>query len=245
MGSNQVARKRRVSIKKIFLYFLLSVFLVLFAIHLKWKYSGSGQWEFVGERDGVKVYSLKSPGSVLAKYRGVTDVNAELTAVVAMMQDNDISGELGLMSSRVLNKQDDQFFYATFKGEFPKPFKTREYVIQNQFYQNPHTLEVLYEVSAVPSKLPPNDCCFRVSDMNNLWHFTPKEDGVLEMAWTLDMFEGGFIPYFMSNFVHEEICYLTMPRMQEMLDREKYQNVEFSFIKNVETNRSTQNLIQQ
>src|SRR5215475_5993657 len=36
-----------------------------------WRYSGSNNWEFTEERNGVKVYTLKSPGSDLTQVKGI------------------------------------------------------------------------------------------------------------------------------------------------------------------------------
>ncbi len=212
---------------------VLSVTLVAlyFVASWIWRFSGSNQWELVGERKGVKVYSLKAPGADLTQVKGVVRVRASLATLVKFMQDPDLCKDLGCKNSIVVKRVDDQLQYVSFRYNLPFPFRARDFVVRTEAYQNPHTKEVLLEFAAAPDKAPPNDCCFRVTDMNNTWRFTPVGNGLVEIEYIQNMNEGGFLPNLLLNRMRPKVLFAVLPRLQRFAERERYRNASFDFIK--------------
>ncbi len=234
METENATVKRKTPVKKtlkILWLVGLSILTLFFAAHLIWRFSGSNQWKFVQERNGVKVYSLKTPGSDLQKWKGVIRVHSTLASLVKLFQDPYICLEVGCSAPKMIERVDDQQQYYYFQNKLPFPFHARDFVMRVQFYQNPQTKEVLVGVAAAPDKISPDNCCFRVTDMNNTWKFTPLADGQVEIEWVLNMNEGGFLPDALLNMMHPEVMYSFLPTMQGFVDREKYQNAKFDFIK--------------
>jgi hypothetical protein len=230
---NSEPRPRTLSKKIANAVVILSVTLVAlyFVASWIWKFSGSNRWELVGERRGVKVYSLKSPGADLTQVKGVVRVRSSMATLVKLMQDPNLCKDLGCKDSIVIKRVDDQLQYISFRYILPFPFHARDFVVRTEAYQNPHTKEVLLEFAAAPDKAPPNDCCFRVTDMNNTWRFTPVEKGLVEVEYIQNMNEGGFIPSLVLNRMRPKILFAILPRLQRFADREQYRNASFDFIK--------------
>lgn len=201
---------------------------------LAWRFSGSNQWELVGDKNGVKVYSLKEPGNDLLQVKGVVRVRSTLASLVKMSQDESFCKETGCLDSRVLDWVDDQVQYGYFRYDLPFPWRPREFVVRTWTYQNPRTKEVLMKVSAVPGMLPPNPCCFRVTDMNNTIRFTPVGNGQVEVEYVQHLNEGGFIPDWLLNVARGRLMLSGLPQLQHIVDRDKYQNAKFDFIKEYE-----------
>lgn len=212
---------------------LVSVSLVtlFFVASLIWKFSGSNQWELFQEKNGVKVYSLKAPGLDVKQVKGVVRVHSTLAGIVKFMQDPDVCNDIGCYESKMIERVDDQLQYFSFQFHYPFPFRTREFVVRAQFYQNPHTKEVFLEYAAAPDKTPPNACCFRITDMNNTWRFTPLENGQVEIEYTVNMNDGGFVPDLLHNMKRPRVMFALLPRLQGLLNKEKYQSAKFDFIK--------------
>lgn len=206
---------------------LLALYFVAGAV---WRYSGSNQWEFVGEKNGVKVYSLKEPGSDLKQMKGVLRVHSTLAGLVKLMQDPAFSNKMGLKETRIFERVNDQLLYSYFQAPLPFPFQTREFVVRTQSYQNPLTKEVLMEVVAAPDRLPPNGCCFRVTDMNNTIRFTPLENGQVEIEYVQNVNEGGYLPDLLLNTMRPKVMYYGLPKLQNFLDRKEYQDAKVDFI---------------
>jgi hypothetical protein len=214
-------------------FVMLSVTLVAlyFVASSVWRYSGSNQWELVGERKGVKVYSLKAPGADLTQVKGVVRVKASMASLVKLMQDPKLCKDLGCTDSVIVKRVDDQLQYSTFRYKLPFPFRPRDFVVRTEVYQNPMTKEVLLEYAAAPEKAPANNCCFRVTDMNNTWRFTPVGNGLVEIEYVQNMNEGGFIPNLALNTMRPKILFAVLPRLQRFADREEYRNARFDFIR--------------
>ena len=209
----------------------LSLVSLFFVARLIWRFSGSNQWEFVQEKNGVKVYSLKAPGLDVEQVKGIVRVRSTLAGIVKFMQDPDVCNDIGCYESKMLDRVDDQLQYFSFRYHYPFPFHAREFVVRAQFYQNPHTKEVFLEYAAAPDRVPPNDCCFRITDMNNTWRFTPLENGQVEIEYTVNMNDGGFVPDLLLNMKRPQVMFAILPRLQGLLDKEKYQSAKFDFIK--------------
>jgi len=212
---------------------LAGVFFITRAI---WTVSGSNQWEFHSEKNGVKVYTLKMPGSSLRQVKGVTRVHSTVARLVEMVRDPSVCADIGCSEARTLERVNDHLQYDYFQLKV-SPFQRREFVVQEQFHQNPDTKAVSMSVSAVPDKIPPNPCCFRVTQLSNSFQFTPLGNGEVEIEYVVYQNEGGFIPDLLLNWKRPQIMY-HLHQLQDLANREKYANAKFDFIKETETNRA-------
>jgi hypothetical protein len=112
----------------------------------------------------------------------------------------------------------------------PFPFRPREFVVRSQIHQDALTKDVLLVYAAAPDKVPPNDCCFRVNNMNNAWRFTPLGNGQIDIVYVMNMNEGGYIPDLLLNRLRPKLVYGVLKGLQRLLDREKYHAVKLAFI---------------
>jgi hypothetical protein len=196
-----------------------------------WRFSGSNQWELARDQDGVKVYTLKAPGSDLTQAKGVVQVRSTLGGLVKLMTDPSTCDGSWCYDRRSIERVDDWLEYVSFKTNLPFPFQKREFVVRTQVHQDPRTKEILLEIAAAPDKAPPNDCCFRVTDMNNTWRFTPLENGLVEMEFINNSDVGGFMPNLLMNTQRPKRLAGALLAMQDMLYKKKYQDVKLDFIK--------------
>ena len=219
-------------LKKIAKYFLFACVAIALAAHLIFKYSGSGQWEPHSERKGVRIYSMKTPGSTLKKFKGVVRVRSTLTAAMALQQDPEVCQWVNCYESRMFEKVDERVQYYTFRWNYPFFFRPREFVIKQQFSRVPETNALLVDVIAAPDKLPPNDCCVRVETMHNTWKYTPLKNGDMELEYVINSDDGGFFPYFLANEGAPAFMRYMLPKMQTILDKQqqKFPNAKFELL---------------
>lgn len=216
-------------LKKTLLYTAISLIAFYFVGRLVWRFSGSNQWELYGDKNGVKIYTLKQPGSDLRKFKSVFRIHAALGSLIKYMQDPDACNDVGCINAYEIERQDDRLQYGYFAYKLPFPFQAREMVVRQQFYQEPKTKIVLAEYVAYPDKLPPNDCCFRVTTMNNTWRITPLGNNEVQIEYVLDMDMGGFIPDILSNTSRPNLLFL-FPKLEEWVNRPKYKDAKFDWI---------------
>jgi hypothetical protein len=220
--------KRRGRVKRFLLRTLAVLVTIAVLAQLIYTLSGSEEWEKLGTKNGVTVYSMKSTGSNLKKFKGEWKVRATLGEFVMFAQDSDADLKLGYWGVREIERTNQQVVWNTWKMNFPRPFKPRQFVIKNEFVQDPKTKELTYTVMATPDKIPPDDCCVRVETMNNIWKVTPLKNGELAVEWMLDMDTG--LPYFMVNPIQPRMIYRLGPKLQTWLDNKKYDNARYDWI---------------
>jgi hypothetical protein len=222
-------RGRLSKVLRIALAIALSLAAMFFIARLIWRFSGSNQWEMVRDGSGVKIYALKAPGSDLNKFKGVVRVRATMARILAWMQDPDVCKDAGCYELKIIENVDDHLSYSTFRLDTP-PFRTREYVIRSLVYQSPQTKELLFAFSAAPDKIPPNDCCFRVTEMNNLWRFTPQDNGEVQVEYFVNMNPGGFMPDMAINLGVPTFMFDALSKLQSFLERDKYKAAKYPFL---------------
>ena len=217
--------------KKIGLFVVLPLFVVALTAHLIFKYSGSGEWEFVGEQNNIKVYSMKVPGETLKKFKAIIHVKSTLGRIVMFMQDSKTDLDAaGIYEPLEFKRDSDLVFWSTWKQGTPDPIQHRDFVIKQEFSQNPETKAVTYQIRATPDMLPLNDCCVRVQRMDNYWELVPEGNGGIEVRWIIDMDIGGNIPYLVMNHTHPDLMYSFGARLQSYFDRKIYEGAQYAWL---------------
>jgi hypothetical protein len=232
---NTTTRSRTVlnTVVKILSFGIAVVLVILVVAHFAWKYSGSNKWELALDKDGVKVYALKSPGSALKQFKAVTRIRTKLNSVVAAMTDtsSEACSEFvpGCTSGEILEPltSQSQYFIQSYRVDFPRPFSPRDLVIKTQFSQDLQSKAVFVQCTALPDRLPRNACCFRVTNMHNSWRYTPLENGELEVEF-LGNYDIG-IPYPMFNRVIPGALHDLLLHLEGFFNKDKYQHTEFAF----------------
>lgn len=203
--------------------------------HFAWKYSGSNRWEPVIDKNGVKIYTLKAPGSVVKRFRGVTHVKTTMSAAVAIMMQTDtkdcsdwFSGCTSVQAVQPWNPQDLSYVHL-FRLKAPPPFSARETLLKARASQDPQTKAVLIEFMAMPDDLPQNACCYRVSHMHNTWRYTPLDNGEVEVEVRMNVDLG--LPYVIFNRFIPSGLYRTLSRLPAFLEDDRWQHFRYDQIK--------------
>jgi len=215
---------------KVVAYAGVALMALYIAVGAAWRYSGSNIWEFTGEQKGVKIYTLKTPGTDLIQVKGVVRLQTTLGGVIKLLYEPATTSDYGYKGLRTLEKVDRNLEYGTFKLEFPYPFQTREFVVRSSLHQHPLTKEILIVAAVAPDKLPLDDCCFRVTVMSNTWRFTPLENGQVELEYINNTDMGGYIPALLMNKKRPEFVADVLSRLQGMLDKDNYKEAKLDYI---------------
>nr|QEO74218.1 hypothetical protein [uncultured bacterium] len=211
----------------------MAIIVVLTLAHFGWKYSGSNEWEKLGEKNGVTVYAMKVRGSSVKKFRAVWKINTTLSKFATWVNDTKSTAmrrNTGLHDLRILERQGDKVIWSAYKQPIVEFLKPREFVIRTELSQNPKTKELLYTVKGFPNRIPEDDCCVRVPVMDNYWKLTPLKNGEVEVEWFCDMELGGAVPYVLQNKVMPEGMFNFARRVQKFVDQDKYKNAKVAWV---------------
>ena len=223
------------TVLKWLLIILVSLCFVFWLMHEWWKQSGSNEWELEREDQGVKVFTLKTPGSTLIKVRALTQVTSSMATMVKFMEDPSTCEDVGCYDSLVIdtvpNSEPGYYMgYHAWKSDSPGPFATRDAIALVAHYQDPHSKAMEVNFIATPNKLPPDECCIRLSHMHNIWKLTPIPGGKIDIELTMDMALGGGIPNVITSLTLPETIFWMLSGLQEIIDQDKYKNATHSKI---------------
>lgn len=221
-------------LSKILLVVVASLFALYFISRVIWRVSGSNQWELVGEKNGLAVYTLKSPGTDLELVRANLRVRSKLATIVKYMQDPETAKFYGTAWHGIGTEAGGQVHYNYVRYDYPFPFKPRDQSLRISAYQNPDNKEVLVWVAAAPDKAPRNDCCIRVTHMSNTWRCTPIGNGQVDIEIIMNMADGGWMPDEFVNWNRTDFAFEALEDLQQVLDKEAYRDAKLDYIKEVD-----------
>nr|QEO74219.1 hypothetical protein [uncultured bacterium] len=211
----------------------MAVLVVLTLAHFGWKYSGSGQWEKIAERNGVVMYAMKTPGSSVKKFKAVYKIRSKQSRLVMWVNDTNRAAKdrpMGLYDLRHLERSGDRVSWTAYKQRFAPFMKPREFVLKTEFAQDPKTKALLYNVTGYPDRIPEDDCCVRVPVMKNRWTFTPLKNGELAVEWFCDMDLGGAVPALLQNTVMPQGMLTFAPKVERFMEEPKYKNAKYEWL---------------
>ncbi|WP_257386466.1 START domain-containing protein [Tahibacter caeni] len=225
-------RKRR------FGKFLLVTFGVLaglgVAAHLIWKYSGDGVPQLVVDEDGIKVYKIKKSGSSLYTIKATRVVDTSMDKAVSAMLDGSLENcadwNPNCYVSRVVEPWDAKTssYLQLWTQKMGSMLKPREFLLRVNFSQDPQTRSATVQFKAEPDKLPPDDCCVRLSHMQSRWQFTPTPDGKVGVELLMDIDVG--VPYFLFNAQAPNNVHWTFENLPRLFNQPRYDNAKVDWL---------------
>lgn len=226
--------KRRVLriVGKVLFALVLVLLLAGTVAHFTWKYSGDDQWKKVATRRGVTMYTMKSPGSSLEKFKAVWKVRGNLASFVMWAsdtEDDSMSKVSGLYDLKVL-EPGVKTSASAWKQPLASFLEPREFVVKAAFRQDPDTKAIVYTVKGAPDIIPPDDCCVRIRQMDNSWTLTPLENGEVQVEWYVHMDIGGAVPYVLQNRVQPDGMMKFATHVQKFINKEKYRDARYDWV---------------
>lgn len=179
-------------------------FFTIFLFTLVHSYSLSGQsWNFVKEKDGIKLYTGEEPGKPLKAYRGITDINAPAEKIFALLEDvnNTDWWDKNLTEIKVLDyvKNKSARYYLVY--DLPWPVTDRDLCVDVIVTTDPSTGERKITAAPLPGLIPERKDRIRIKDYRQTWTVTPagKELSHVVLEGYID--PAGNVPDWISNML--------------------------------------------
>lgn len=221
---------------KFLCYIIVALFLIASIADKIWTMSGNNEWELKIDKNGVQVYSQKTPGDPWLKFKMVTQGEYTLSQLAALhiVDDNLDTCRKWFpecFAFQRIKPFDSETLYDTDMWTLDAaPFAPREILIHTMLSQDKTTKVVKQEVVAVPNELPMTEGALRITRMHNVWSYTPLGNGMTRIQLIQDADMGGFFPYFLVNWLTPDGSYTFMhDEITSYLKDEKYK-VKFDFI---------------
>jgi uncharacterized membrane protein len=160
-------------------------------------------WDFIKEKDGIKIYTRVEAGKLLKSYKGVTDINAPAEKIFALMEDvnNTDWWDKSLTNIKVLSyeKHKKAQYYLVYK--LPWPIKDRDLCVDVTITINQVTGESKINAVSLNGVVPERTDKVRIKDYLQTWTIIPigKETAHVELEGFVD--PAGSIPDWISNML--------------------------------------------
>ncbi|WP_028981311.1 hypothetical protein [Sporocytophaga myxococcoides] len=229
MKKNDLKEKPSRKTKKFLLIGVISLTVILFISHIVWTNSGSNQWTLVKDEDGIKIWTLKTPGSCLKQVKAKMRLKSSIDDILYFLKSDATVQDLGIKDWKMFEKVEQGNFYSayySYKVDLPFPIGTRDFVLQMHHSQDPKTKAVEVNVLAAPAKTHPIENIERVKIMNDIYRLTPLPGGEVDFEVVADADIGGNIPYFVKNVVLTNVWSYNMNMVRDLLKKDKYKSAK-------------------
>lgn len=226
-------------LRRFFAYGSAVTIILIFLANIAWQASGDGEWALELEREGVKVYSLKAPGTYLKQYKAVMQANYSLNHLVAGLienatLDNCRNSIPDCIDLKVIEPWNAKTMSDTvlWKLGLPEPFAPREIILRSQVSQDPVSKTVIVDLIAAPNSAPRNPGSIRLTHVQNRWIYKPLGKGRVEIEFQQNMDMGGLMPRFLINLAGaEEVYKFIHDQLPQLLDKEQLRTIKYDFIR--------------
>lgn len=243
MESEKSTVKPTKRFRKIVLFGVFSILVIFYVGDWIWFKSGTNEWQLTRDRDGIKIWTLKSPGSRITKIKLHMQLKSKLASMIKLIEDPTSGPDVGAKEVNMLEMKvspsGDFSAYYECKIDLPFPFKDRQSVILILHSQDSISKQIEMNVFAAPNRLPPDDSYVRPTHMHNIWYLTPLENGLIDIEYYQDSDIGGSVPYFINNVIAIEALFELFSKFQDFMNLERFKSAEFDYVKELEVSYKT------
>jgi hypothetical protein len=160
-------------------------------------------WNFIKEKDGIKIYTRKETGKSLKSYKGVTDVNAPAEKVFAMIEDvnNTDWWDKNLNQIKVLKYEKNKRAQYYLVYDLPWPVTDRDLCVNVTVTLDPVTGEGRVMAGPLHGVIPEKNDKVRIRDYRQIWTVIPAGTNMCHVILEGFVDPAGSIPDWISNSV--------------------------------------------
>mgnify|MGYP000010816485 FL=1 len=183
--------------------------------------SMAADWETVNEgkaRTDINTYEKAMKDSPVKAFRGVTEVQAPVLSVLAVMADSSACADW-LYQCQSLELRDNDQAYIRFKGIWPA--KDRDALIKTQATQNEETGAITLASHAVDGEQE-HEGYVRVAALEDQFVLTPLDNGWTRIEFETFIDPGGNVSS-VANVISHKAPQETLQGLREMASSDSYQ----------------------
>lgn len=160
-------------------------------------------WDFIKEKDGIKIYTRTEAGRSLKSYRGITEINAPAEKIFALMEDtnNKEWWDKKLTQIKILHNEMNKRTQYYMVYNLPWPVKDRDLCVDVKFTTDTLTGEHTITAVALNGVIPEHNDMVRIKDYLQTWILIPAGNDLTHVSLEGYVDPAGNIPDWISNFL--------------------------------------------
>jgi hypothetical protein len=160
-------------------------------------------WDFIKEKDGIKIYTRMEAGKSLKSYKGITDINVPGEKIFSLMEDinNTDWWDKKLTPVKVLLYEKDKRVQYYFNYDLPWPVTDRDLCVDVTFTNYPVTGEAKINIVALNGVIPERNDMVRIKDYRQTWTIIPAGKDMTHIVLEGFVDPAGTIPNWIANML--------------------------------------------
>jgi hypothetical protein len=179
------------------------------------------KWDFIKEKDGIKIYTRKEPGSTLKSFKGVTDIYAPAENVFNLIGNvkNLDWWDKNLREIKVIyyEKEKRSQYYLVYDS--PWPVTDRDLCVDATISTDPVTGVRIITAVPLPNVIPENPKYVRIKKYKQSWTLEPTGKEVVHAVLEGYVDPGGNVPDWIYNMVITETPLKIMRGIKQRLEK--------------------------
>jgi len=190
-------------------------------------------WKLSRYEKGVKIQVRDGRDGKVKEVLGNTTIKASLSALVFLIKDaeNHYQWIYANKTARLL-KEISQFEWIYYnESEAPWPVSNRDLITHARMMQDTTTLVITIDSKGEYDYVPEKEGLVRIKKLHSIWVFTPKDYGLVDVQFELEIDLGGNIPTWLVNTSIDKGPMHTLQNMSSLLQQNRYRKINLSYIK--------------
>jgi hypothetical protein len=163
-------------------------------------------WDFVKEKEGIKLYTRKEGNGNLKSFKGEATFQVKIEKVTSLLGNgkNFDWWSKDIREIRVLALQENKWIQYYVIYDVPWPLSDRDLVVEAHITTNPVTGERTVEGKPLLNVIPEKPDIVRIKKYVQKWTITPLENGYVHVLLEGTLDPGGSLPTWLINMVITE-----------------------------------------
>lgn len=180
------------------------IFLTVLLQHLFLPVNLIGQpWDFVKERDGIKIYTRNEENTALKSFMGEVDLHVSMEKISSMIGSiesfdwwaDDIS------EIKILGYEKEKFIRYYLIYDVQWPFTDRDLCVESLITNDPLTGKRVVRATPLFGVIPERPDLVRIKNYWQEWTMEPAGNGMIHLTLEGSVDPGGIIPDWLINMV--------------------------------------------
>ncbi len=182
--------------------------------------SAEESWKLEKDKNGIKVWTRKTPNSQLKEFLVSTTLNTTPERMVSFLKNvpqyDQWMFKVQPGSSKILKKVSDDDFYTYLIIDAPL-IKSREAISHMVFKEPDAKGNIIISFEGAPNLIPLNDNYVRIPVIKAYFKIDPLENGKVQLTHQAFSSPGGIIPDFLVNMGAVEAPFYMFSKIKEMI----------------------------
>jgi hypothetical protein len=199
-----------------FNFILISFFTLMLSFPL-----AAQSWDFIKEKDGIKIYTRVENGRTLKSYKAVTDISFPAEKIFTLMEDinNTDWWDKKLTQIKVLHYEKDKSARYYMVYTLPWPVTDRDLCVDVNIAINQETGERKIYAVSLNGVIPESEGKVRIKDYVQTWTITPAGKEITHIVLEGFVDPAGGIPKWISNMLIIESPLKAIGGLKEAMEK--------------------------